>query len=593
MIDPALALRLVAESPVIAFDTETSGLTVKDEICGYVVTNADHSIYVPVRHKGGGNVPNPEAFEQQLARSFLDRTRLGFRTVGHHLGFDLRAGLRHGVAIGGFLEDTMINEALIDDRTIGYGLDDCSARHKVAVKKGADLYAEIARRFGGLPDSKQMRHFHEMAGDDPLAVDYAVGDGVSTLQVWEKQQSLLDRDDLRRVWRLECDLLPYLARMHHRGLRIDPEYSSSVVADIQKTIAESQKVFAPGFNARSPKEVEALYRLNGYTDSMFDRTSKGAVSFTEKWLDTNDIGQLILGVRRLEKARDSFITPLIDTHNIGGRVHPVLNQSKSDDYGVAGARLSCSEPNLQAFPKRNIDVGRVVRRLVIPDDGLILEEADAKQQEPRLFTHYSEEPALVEGYRNGTMDMHDRASQVLGLDREVAKRLGMGMLTMMSPKTLAVHMRWVVEDARAAHAMFLSEAFPKIKEFQDLAVQVFRRRGYVKTLMGRRAYSDDPRFSYRGVSRLIQNNGGDHIKMCMLRANQYEDAYPDQIQMLLSIHDSLIWQRDPSHNPAELIRSIEGVAEEMGIIVPIPFGLGSGPDWARASYGDKLDKYVD
>jgi DNA polymerase-1 len=485
----------------------------------------------------------------------------------------------------------MINEALIDDRTLGYSLEDCAARHNVVAKRGAELYAAMAARFGGLADRKQMQHFSKMPGDDPFVVDYATGDGTTTLELWKKQQSILDRDDLRRVWRLECDLLPYLARMHARGLRIDAEYSEKVASDIKVAIEESQKKFPLGFNARSPKDVEGLYRANGYGDADFSRTEQKAVSFREKWLESNDIGLSILAVRRLEKARDSFIKPLVDTHNFGGRVFPVLNQSKSDDYGVAGARLSCSEPNLQAFPKRNIDIGRVVRRLVIPDDGMLIEEADAKQQEPRMFTHYSEEPALVEGYRNGTMDMHDRASEVLGLDREVAKRLGMGMLTMMSVPTLAGHMRWDIERAREAHGAFLTNAFPKIKEMQQTVMSVFRRRGYIKTMLGRRAYCDDPKFAYRGVSRLIQNNGGDHIKMCILRANQYEDAHPDQIQMLLSIHDSLLWQREPNHDPAELIKWIEDVPTQMGLIVPIPFGLGSGPDWARASYGSKLDRY--
>jgi DNA polymerase-1 len=223
---------------------------------------------------------------------------------------------------------------------------------------------------------------------------------------------------------------------------------------------------------------------------------------------------------------------------------------------------------------------------------MVIEEADAKQQEPRLFTHYSEEPALLEGYRNGTMDMHDRAAEVLGLDREVAKRLGMGMLTMMSVPTLAGHMGWDVDQAKEAHGRFLSVAFPMIKDMQHTVVSVFRRRGYVKTMLGRRAYCDDPRFAYRGVSRLIQNNGGDHIKLCILRACQYEDAHPE-VQILLSIHDSLMWQRDPAHDPADLLGAIENVANEMGLLVPIPFGLGSGDDWARASYGSKLDKYED
>jgi len=590
MINPDLALRMVRESPVIAFDTETSGLTVADLVCGWVITDKDNSVYVPVRHKEGGNIPNATEFERELNSAFASRHLNGHRTVGHHLGFDLRAALRHGVEIRGPLEDTMINEALIDDRTIGYSLEDCANRWKVETKKGAAIYAELARRFGGLPTSKQMQHFHKVAGDDPIVVEYAVGDGISTLQLWERQQGRLDEDDLRRVWKLECDLLPYLARMHSRGLKVDMSQAEIVLDDIATAVDKAQKAFPQDFNPRSPKDVENLFRANGFSDANFSKTEKGAISFTEKWLTTNDIGKAILGIRRMEKARDAFITPLIDTHNFAGRVHPVLNQSKSDDYGVAGARLSCTDPNLQAYPKRNIDIGRIVRRLIIPDEEMILEEADAKQQEPRLFTHYSGQPELVEGYRNGTMDMHDRAAEILGIDREVAKRLGMGMLTMMSVPTLAVHMGWTTDQAKSAHDAFLGVAFPDIGDFQVTAVQKFRRVGYVKTMLGRRAYCAEPKFAYRGVSRLIQNNGGDHIKLCMLRANQYEDAHPE-VEVLLSIHDSLMWQRDPAHEPTELLKAVENVADEMGLIVPIPFGLGSGPDWARASYGNKLDSY--
>jgi DNA polymerase I-like protein with 3'-5' exonuclease and polymerase domains len=593
-VNPQLALDIVRCHPKpIAYDTETTGLTVKDTICGYVITNEDYSIYVPVRHEAGGNIPHPDDFERDLAAAFRDRSRLGFRTVGHNIGFDLRISLRHGIRIDGVLEDTMINEAIISDITQGYGLDDCCVRRRVTPKKGDQLYAEIARRFGGLSDRKQMAKFWKMEGDHPVVTDYATGDGISTLELWAAQQIILDADELRKPWQLECDLLPYVARIHNRGLKIDPEYTQKVVTDVEESIRDKSKVFVQGFNARSPKAVEALYRANGYTDDRFAKTDGGAFSFTEKWLETNEIGSAILAVRRLEKARDSFIAPLIDTHNVNGRVHPILNQSKSDDYGVAGVRFSCSEPNLQAFPKRNIDVGRVVRRLVVPDEGFVIEEADAKQQEPRLFTHYSGDAVLVDGYRSGTMDIHDRASQVLGLDRDTAKRLGMGMLTMMSPPTLAGHMRWPLEQAREAHRKFLSDAFPAIKVFQDTAVHTFKRRGYVKTLLGRRAYLDDPRFAYRAVSRIIQNVGGEHLKMCLLRACQYEDAFPEDLQVLLTIHDSLLWQRNPGHPVGDLIRSIEGVADELKLDVPIPFGLGSGNDWARASYGDKLDKYED
>lgn len=595
IIDPDLMLRIIRESPEIAYDTETTGLTARDLICGYVVTNWDFSVYVPVRHEAGGNIPLVGDFEQELASAFKDRSRSGFRTIGHHLGFDLRSSLRHGIVITN-CEDTMINESLIDDRTIGYGLDDCSERHGVTVKKGAALYAAIAQRFGGLPDRKSMANFWRMPGDQFEVVDYATGDGVSTLELWQVQQKILDEENLRVPWNLECKLLPYFARVHARGLKVDPEYTEKVDKELKDAIETAKSKFTPGFNVRSVGDVEKLYREAGYTDEMFSRTEpstkhpNGQVSFREKWLEKNPIGKDILLVRQLEKSGSSFITPLVDTHNINGRVHPVLHQSKSDDYGVAGARLSCSDPNLQAFTKRNKAMGKLIRPLIVPDDGMLIEEADAMQQEPRFFTHYSEDPALIEGYRSGTMDIHDRASQQLNLDREYAKRLGLGMLTMMSPKTLAMHMDYSLGEAQRDHRAFLYDAFPAIREFQNTAVNVFKRRGYVKSILGRKARCGDHRFAYQAVSRIIQNCGGDHIKTCLLRAFEYEDAHMDVFQMFLSIHDSLIWQRDPGHSIREVVRLIENVPHEpeFNLLVPIPFEVGSGLNWSESSYGPKL-----
>lgn len=600
MIDPELALSMIRTSKVIAFDTETDGLVAgRNKVVGYVVTDFDNSVYVPCYHEPGGNIVRPEEFEDALNEAFAERTRLGYRTVGHHLGFDLRMAAWAGVTIGGVLEDTMINESLIDDRTRGYSLDECSRRHGVTVKLGDELYRAIAERFGGIPDRKQMQHFWRMPGDHPAVVDYATGDGVSTLELWQSQQPILDAEELRKPWKLECDLLPYLARMHRTGLKIDPYLSEKVdgqariYADVEKRLAEAKAELPKGLNVRSPKEVEELYRANGFGDSDFARTDptprnpKGSISFTEKWLETNDIGTKILGVRRIEKARDSFIAPLVDTYNIRGRVHPVLHQSKSDDYGVAGARLSCSDPNLQAFPKRNKVVGKSVRPLIVADEGMVFEEADFKQQEPRLFTHYSEEPALIKGYNDGSMDIHDRASEVLAMPRDYAKRLGLGMLTMMTPPTLAGHMRCSLADARTMHRAFLTDAFPMIGKFQQDVILVFKQRGYVKSILGRKARLESSRFAYQGVSRVIQNSGGDHMKTALLRANQYQDAYPNEVNILLSIHDSTIWQRDPGHDNKELVRVIENVAHEpdFNLLVPIPVDVGTGLNWSEASYG--------
>lgn len=585
MIDPELALKIVRTSRVIAYDTETSGLNfATDFVVGYVVTDDDHSIYVPVRHEGGGNIPDPEGFEKELAAAFADRSRLGYLTVGHNLNFDLTMGSKHGVLPGAPLEDTQINEVFIDDNTVGYGLDDCCARHGVAAKKGSDLYAELAGRFGGVPDRKQMANFWRLPGDHPLVVDYATGDGTSTLALRHAQSKIIQDEGCGRSHELDCALIPYIAKMKIKGMKVDMDLASRIGTEVKAEQDKAKAVLPPGFNVRSPKECEAFFRGLGYEDGDFDRTAQGKPSFTEKWLEKRPEGEAILQVRRLEKLEDSFITPLIDTYNINGRVHANLNQSKSDEYGTNTGRLSCSDPNLQAFPKRNKQIGKVVRRLIIPDDGMILEEADFKQQEPRLFTHYSEDKYLLEGYLSDPpRDIHSTVSMLLHKDRDTAKRLGLGMLTGMQYKALAGHMGYSLAEAKRDWDAFMG-ALSGIADFQSTAKDVASRRGYVRTILGRKARFPDRRWAYKATSRIIQGSGAEHMKMALLRAHQFAEA-EGNIDILMTIHDSNIWQRTPDANVNELVRIVENVANELGLIVPIPVDLGSGSNWAEASYG--------
>src|SRR5262245_50254798 len=87
---PDMALRLVRAAPVLAFDTETTGLDpYTDRVIGYVCASGGQSVYVPVRHDSGNAVDDPLPFERELARAFADRSRLGLPTVMHNAAFDL------------------------------------------------------------------------------------------------------------------------------------------------------------------------------------------------------------------------------------------------------------------------------------------------------------------------------------------------------------------------------------------------------------------------------------------------------------------------------------------------------------------------
>ena len=586
---PDLALALVECAPILAVDTETTGLDARsDRVCGWVFTACGHSLYVPVRHSGGGNLfDDPTPFEHALSHGFAKRSRLGLKTVGHNLPFDCWFAAKESVLIDGPLEDTMLNAVLINDDLRDYDLAACADRHKVTAKKGEQLYEYLQNRFSlrGKPGKKMMAHFHRLAGDDPMAVEYAVGDGISTLELWQAQQPILDAHSLRRVHALECALLPYIARMRRRGIRVDLAYAKLARERISEDLEAALMLMPAGFEANSAASVQAYMEAQGIRDYPWTRpaTGKPKPSFRSDWLEESDAGQRVVAIRRLLKTRDTFLTPVLETHAIAERIHPDLVQFATGDYGTHTGRFSCRIPNLQAYPKRNKEIGQIVRPILIPDDGMIFGEADVSQQEPRLYAHYGEDEHLIAGYNaEPPTDVHTIASRAMNIDRDRAKTLGLSIFNGMQGKSLAARLKVDRMSAENLIEDFLDE-FPGIRQFRREAPGVARARGYIRTLLDRRAYFMDPRSIYMAVSRIIQGSAADQMKLMMLRAFEYADAYP-QVELLMSIHDSIMFQAEQGFGLSEFQRVLEDNSV-LNLRVPMPVELKTGRHWGEASYG--------
>lgn len=583
--DHALALIECARALVI--DTETTGLSAReDRVCGWVFAVEGVSLYLPVRHAGGGNLfEDPAEFESQLAIAFAKRSRLGLLTIGHNLPFDLWFAGKEGVIIDAPLEDTMLNEVLINDDLRDYDLEKCCRRHDVPGKQTADLYETLQRRFGrrGKAGPKMMADFHKLSGTDPLAVEYAAGDGVSTWELWKAQQEALDKDRLREVWRLECTLLPKLARMRRRGIRVDLDYARAARTRLTADLEAALSVMPPHFEANSAGSVKSYYESQGI--DWWPQTREGRPSFREAFLEESEAGQRVVAIRRLLKTRGTFIEPILETHAIEGRIHPDLVQFATGDYGTHTGRFSCRMPNLQAYPKRRKEIGRVVRPILVADEGFDFGEADVSQQEPRLYAHYGQDERLIAGYNSSPpTDVHTIASQRMGIDRDRAKTLGLSIFNGMQGRALAGRLKVDRLTAENLIEDFL-DTFPGIRAFRKDAPRVARDRGYIRTILGRRCYFMDPRSTYMAVSRIIQGSAADQMKLMMLRAFEYCEAYP-QVELLMSIHDSLMFQSWKGASLTEFQRVLEDNSV-LNLLVPMPVEVKLGQHWGAASYGEE------
>lgn len=584
------ALEMVEECPVIAYDTETNGVDWKRcEVVGYVITSEDESLYIPVRHGGGANISNATKFEKALAEAFRIRSERGFVTVMHNAKFDIHMSLNHGIMIGAPVEDTAINEALIYELYGSYSLDACCQRYNVPQKMGTDLYNHLADLFGGPADRKQMGNYWKLSGDDKLAVEYAVADGVSTLALWREQQNKLDANNLWSVHRIESDLIPEIVWIERRGIKIDEERVNSIVSELEGQIAERMATLPKDFNVRSPSQIKAYVGAAGRCD--WPVTEKGNPSFTKKWLNSFEEGKRIIDIRERSNLINSFAQPLIERHTFNGRVHCQLHQMKQDEYGTISGRFSSSDPNLQQVPKANKELGALIRSCFIPDDGFAFYEADYSQCEPRLFAHYTEAPYLVEGYNAvPPRDMHATVAELLGVERDpTAKRMNMGLLTGMGINALAGHMGWDRAYTKGMYEKYFAQ-MPELRKFSKHAAAVFESRGYVRTLLGRRCHLEHRSYSYRAVSRIIQGGNADITKYKLLTACRYAREHNHRIQMLMTVHDSFEFQAEDTpegHKIAmDMIEILSDVrSEPFNLSVPFKMDVHKGKNWKEATYG--------
>jgi len=601
-------INMISSDQLVAFDTETNGLhKFKTFICGYGCSDGKDVAYVPVRHgEGGGtqngNIENVEQFENTI-KPILKNRRVPL--VLQNCKFDMHMCANHNIELPDII-DTMTNGCLIDENQWSFSLANlCKKYPDIPQKKGTELYKYIADQFGCKPTVEAMGHFWKLLGDDPIGTDYANYDNISTFALNEAQTVELYEQQLDSLAKLEHKLSKVLFKMERKGIKVDLEEAESVKNIINELHLKAYENipltedFEP-INVKSQKDLQKYFEWCGIDDWPMtpptERFPNGSPSFNKNFLGTHQQGFIILEARKYDHLKSSFIDPL-PNHIHNGRIHTSFNQTAGEFGGTKTGRLSSVGPNMQQIPKRDKFTGKIFRKMFVPDEDFIFVEFDYSQAEPRLFTHYSKEPALMRGYsQTPNIDMHDVASQYMGLDnklgkeegRKVAKNLNLGMMYAMGYNSLADHLNVELNEAKEMSYRW-HRTFPKVSSFTKQASKVAEQRGFVRTILGRRARFPDPRFSYRTANRIVQGGISDILKYKMVELDDwlsFENLH-DVCQMLLNIHDAILFQihKDYLH----LINDIDRIMCDLSgppfnLTVPFRTDYHKGANWSEASY---------
>jgi DNA polymerase I-like protein with 3'-5' exonuclease and polymerase domains len=471
------------------------------------------------------------------------------------------------INVNGPYVDVQIAEPLIDENRNSYALGSLAWKY-LKEWKTEELLNEAARIHGYKNPKAELYRLHSK-----YVGQYAEGDARIPLEIWEKQQKELTKDDLWGVYELEIKLVPLLFKMRQQGVPIDLNKVEETKDKIKvlkiKAAKELYNVCKLEFNIWSGKQIASVCDEIGL---WYPKTTKGNPSFQKEWItaqqNEHDFFKYLAEVRKFDKAISTFIDGAIYDHVIDGRIHATAHQLRKDGYGTVTGRFSYSNPNLQQIPARDEVLAPLIRGFFIPDPEQMWFKADYSQQEPRIQIHYANALKIegiekfVEQYKDDpNTDYHSFVAELASIDRRSAKDINLGLAYGMGRKRLIKKLGVSKEEGERLWESYFN-VMTFIKELQQVCTRKANGSGFIKTLSGRRRrfnsweprWSDDEEYipmsyssahkkwgdnikrawTYKALNAAIQGSAADMMKKSMIALYEEEGYVP-----YFSVHDEI------------------------------------------------------
>ena len=419
---------------------------------------------------------------------------------------------------------------------------------------------------------------------------------------WKAAPILQEQLKENNMWKLfvdvEMPLVETLYDMEQCGVRVEADelkaYGEKLGVRIHELEQEIYEEADEIFNINSPKQLGViLFEKMGLQGGRKTKTGYStAADVLEKLAPEYPIVAKILEYRQMAKLKSTYADGLAGFIQADGRIHGKFHQTIT-----ATGRLSSAEPNLQNIPVR-MELGRLIRKVFIPEDGFVFVDADYSQIELRILAHCSGDDMLINAYRQA-QDIHRiTASQVFhvpfdevtDLQRRNAKAVNFGIVYGISSFGLSQDL----SISRKEAAEYIEQYFltyPGIKTFLDNTVASAREHGYVETLFGRRRPMPELKssnymqrsFGERvAMNAPIQGTAADIIKVAMIGVSRRLKEKQMKSRLVLQVHDELLIE---TYIP-ELEQVEEILKEEMeraaDLKVPLLVDMHTGNNWYEA-----------
>ena len=600
----------LSEAKEIAIDLETCDPNMESMgpgwprndgyIVGYAVAVDGWAGYFPVAHGGGGNLDRGlvERWIRKVLETPADK-------IMHNAAYDAGWLLASGFKINGRIIDTMVAAPLLDENRFSFSLNSLGFEYLKETKSEQAL-KDAANDFG-VHAKKELWKLPAM-----YVGAYAEQDAALTLKLWHHFKILLRKEEVDSIFTLETDLLPIIIELTRKGIRFDRNKCEQQIEAMrrkeEKCLSEIKKTAGVKVDIWAAASIATAFDKLGI---QYPKSATGLPSFTKSFLDSHShpIARLIVEARELNKTHGTFLTPYLNFSAKDGRIHPHVNQIRSDEGGTVTGRLSMANPNLQQVPARHEIIGPLVRSLFLPEEGQLWAANDFSSQEPRLLVHYATllglpgADTVAQAYReNPDTDFHQMVADMAGIERKQAKTIGLGLMYGMGKQKLANQLDIPLEEASELIGTFHSKV-PFLRGTVDAVMRRIENRasgGAISTLLGRKCrfplwepadwgihkalpYEEAAAkygsrikraMTYKGLNRLIQGSAADQTKAAMIALHKAG------FRILLQVHDEIALSVD---NQDQAKEAAEIMAKAVNLEVPSRVDVEAGPSWGEAA----------
>ncbi len=415
----------------------------------------------------------------------------------------------------------------------------------------------------------------------------------------EKLVKKLEETEMKKLFQeIEMPLVFTLYDMEQNGVKVEADalkvYGQQLggkIIEVEKRIYEAT---GENFNINSPKQLGViLFEKMGLPHGKKTKTGYStSADILEKLAADYPVVSDILEYRQLTKLKSTYADGLANFIQNDGRIHGKFNQTIT-----ATGRISSTEPNLQNIPVR-MELGRLIRKVFIPEEGYVFVDADYSQIELRILAHCSGDEQLINAYKEAR-DIHRiTASQVFhipfdevtDLQRRNAKAVNFGIVYGISSFGLSEDLSITKKEA-AQYIENYFNTYPGIKKFLDDAVLHAKEEGYVTTLFGRRrpvpelASSNFMQRSFGervAMNAPIQGTAADIMKIAMNGVNQRLKEKQMKSKLVLQVHDELLIEahRDEVDEVKEILAY--EMEHAVSLLVPLDVDMHVGENWYEA-----------